>query len=195
MGNGVTRKAGALASGHSYADCRSKRTWLRTFPRPSAAPNKFERNTTNRKRRNTFGASEPGPVAQYSNATPRMLIGLEHAHLGAPIATRTGPVGSPIACKTKAWMGGVRSPQGPDQVARVGHIHHWLSSGRTIQSAWLRSSIHYWKLRGQAYRADHRADQGSRQDCYGIVRPEDEKRSGVQSTVYQKEIRNPRGQH
>lgn len=63
------------------------------------------------------------PVDQYTNATPQMLIGLEHADLGAPSTTRMGPVGSPIACKTKlGWV--IFGRQGTDKDATVGRMFH-----------------------------------------------------------------------
>lgn len=44
------------------------------------------------------------PVHQYEDATPRILIGLEHADLGVPSSVRQGPVG-PIAYKTRlGWV-------------------------------------------------------------------------------------------
>ncbi|XP_044573579.1 uncharacterized protein LOC123257719 [Drosophila ananassae] len=45
------------------------------------------------------------PVKPYNNATPRILIGLDHAHLGIPLKTRSYGSGGPFAAATAlGWV-------------------------------------------------------------------------------------------
>ncbi|XP_058827116.1 uncharacterized protein LOC131687095 [Topomyia yanbarensis] len=41
------------------------------------------------------------PIEDYVNVTPRILIGIDNAHLAVPLKTREGKLGDPIATKTR----------------------------------------------------------------------------------------------
>ncbi|XP_044571293.1 uncharacterized protein LOC123257217 [Drosophila ananassae] len=53
----------------------------------------------------TVEANARLPVKPYNNATPRILIGLDHAHLGIPLKTRSYGSGGPFAAATAlGWV-------------------------------------------------------------------------------------------
>ncbi|XP_065076052.1 uncharacterized protein LOC135699688 [Ochlerotatus camptorhynchus] len=62
------------------------------------------------------------PLAEYTNDSPKILIGLKHLHLFAPIESRIGQPGEPIAIKSRlGWT--VYGPQegGSLRTAYIGH--------------------------------------------------------------------------
>ncbi|XP_043069560.2 uncharacterized protein [Drosophila bipectinata] len=47
------------------------------------------------------------PVMPYNNATPRILIGLDHAHLGVPFRTKSYPDRRAVCSRHRTWMGDI----------------------------------------------------------------------------------------
>ncbi|XP_062713168.1 uncharacterized protein LOC134290142 [Aedes albopictus] len=63
------------------------------------------------------------PVADCSSGSPKVLIGLKHLHVYAPLESRIGNPGEPIAVRTKlGWT--IYSPQGNDDMATGFAGHH-----------------------------------------------------------------------
>lgn len=62
------------------------------------------------------------PVADYQNGPPRILIGLKHLHVYAPLESRVGKPGEPIAVRTRlGWT--IYGPQGnaEESIGFAGH--------------------------------------------------------------------------
>ncbi|XP_058828364.1 uncharacterized protein LOC131688208 [Topomyia yanbarensis] len=63
------------------------------------------------------------PVADYQHGAPQILIGLKHLHVYAPIDSRVGNPGEPIAVKTKlGWT--VYGPQDEGESHKIFSAHH-----------------------------------------------------------------------
>ncbi|XP_065074719.1 uncharacterized protein LOC135698602 [Ochlerotatus camptorhynchus] len=86
------------------------------------------------------------PVAEYPNDSPKILVGLKHLHLFAPIESRIGQAGEPIAVRSSlGWT--VYGPQegGSLRTAYVGHhscagvsnqeLHDLLKSHYVLEEA------------------------------------------------------------
>ncbi|XP_039451485.2 uncharacterized protein LOC120430439 [Culex pipiens pallens] len=63
------------------------------------------------------------PLADYANGTPQILIGLKHLHVYAPLESRIGNPGEPIAVRTQlGWT--IYGPQAGDDVVSGYTGHH-----------------------------------------------------------------------
>ncbi|XP_055614693.1 uncharacterized protein LOC129761014 [Uranotaenia lowii] len=62
------------------------------------------------------------PVHSYENVSPRLIIGLEHAHLGNPLKSREGKLQDPIASKTR--LGWTVYGNCTDETSPTHHMYH-----------------------------------------------------------------------
>lgn len=75
------------------------------------------------------------PLVDYSNVQPKILIGLDHCHLGMAQQTRTGSSGGPIAVRTRlGWVAyGAQSCAPHAHVLHVAESERWDHLDRIIR--------------------------------------------------------------
>lgn len=89
------------------------------------------------------------PIATYENATPKILIGLDHCHLGAATKTIIGPHGGPIAAKTSLG---------------------WIVYGR--QDNGIDGRIFHCRAADERYAAlEHTMSEYHATECFGVMAP------------------------